>query len=111
MNTIKNETLVSFKEATRLIPTGNGRRVNCSTVWRWAMKGVKGVKLEYVCYGRAMFTTKDALERFANEVAEARMGRQTDEVGFREQSSEKVGQDARDERIRDAEEDCARYKL
>lgn len=99
-----SETLVSFKEATRLIPTANGRRLNASTVWRWAMKGVHGVKLEHVCFGRGMFTSKEALARFANCVAEARITQSSEH-----RTDTETSQKPRETDIRTAEEKCAGY--
>ncbi len=39
-------------------------RPSVSTCWRWAMKGVRGVKLESYVRGGRRFTTADALQRF-----------------------------------------------
>jgi hypothetical protein len=35
-----------------------------ATKWRWAMKGVRGVKLESIVVGGQRFTTADACRRF-----------------------------------------------
>jgi len=45
-----------------------------STVWRWAVDGVDGVKLETVKYGRELRTSVGALQRFVD-------GRAAGEVG------------------------------
>ena len=37
---------------------------NVSTIWRWCLKGCKGVKLESVCIGSKRFVTASAIERF-----------------------------------------------
>ena len=39
-------------------------QLNPSTFYRWAFKGVKGVKLETVCIGGIRMTSREALERF-----------------------------------------------
>jgi hypothetical protein len=73
---IANETIVGLAEATRLLPKINGRHIAISSLWRWCTKGVGGVKLEYVCIGRRMATSKEALNRFCNARAEAQQQRQ-----------------------------------
>ena len=37
---------------------------NVSTLWRWCLKGCKGVKLESVCIGSKRYVTASAIERF-----------------------------------------------
>lgn len=37
---------------------------NVSTMWRWCLKGCKGVKLESVCIGSKRYVTASAIERF-----------------------------------------------
>jgi len=38
--------------------------VNFSTVWRWSLKGSRGVRLETVRIGSTLCTTAEAIERF-----------------------------------------------
>jgi len=54
------------------IPTRRcGRRLNVSTVWRWAMRGVRGRRLETVMCGAQRCTSLAALQRFfSNESGE-----------------------------------------
>lgn len=77
---IETEPLISLSEATRLIPPRNGRRVSTVTVWRWCAGGLYGVRLEYVQYGRRVFTTAGALARFSVALAEARHQARNDEA-------------------------------
>jgi hypothetical protein len=51
-----------------------GKRVNVSTVWRWAMHGCRGVRLETVVIGGGRFTSREAIQRFAERLSEARTG-------------------------------------
>lgn len=37
---------------------------NVSTLWRWCMKGCKGVKLASICIGGKRYVTVSAIERF-----------------------------------------------
>ena len=66
----ENETLLSLTEATKVLPRVNGRKPAISTLWRWCRKGLRGVKLEYVRYGRNIVTTRQALGRFFTTLAE-----------------------------------------
>lgn len=38
--------------------------VNTSTVWRWAQKGVRSIRLETFCVGGRRFTSEEAFARF-----------------------------------------------
>ncbi len=68
---IVSESLLSFHDAARMLPPNRvGKSVNFSTVWRWALKGVRTidghrVKLEAARVGGRWLTSKQALERFA----------------------------------------------
>lgn len=44
------------------------------TVWRWALRGVAGVKLPTVCVGSKRFTTRAAFEAWCEAVTAARNG-------------------------------------
>ncbi len=46
------------------VPAELPERVNITTVWRWAMRGVGGVKLETVKIGGKKHTSRQALSRF-----------------------------------------------
>jgi hypothetical protein len=51
---------ISLSEAVDFLP----RRPNVSTLWRWATKGTRGVKLETWIVGGVRCTTPAALEKF-----------------------------------------------
>jgi len=69
-NGLFGEELLTFAQAARLVPRRRGGRpCAVSTVWRWALKGLRGpdgkrVYLEYVRVGGMAMTTRQALERF-----------------------------------------------
>lgn len=65
-----NEKLVSLTEAVKLLPPVDGRRLHVSSLWRWAQKGVQGVRLETRRIGRRIVTSAEALERFTEKLAE-----------------------------------------
>jgi hypothetical protein len=59
------EELITLCQATRLIPSArNGKKTAVSTLFRWASKGVKGIRLETLQVGGAQRTSKQALTRF-----------------------------------------------
>lgn len=59
-----NETYRRFSEQAKRLPT----RPNVSTIWRWALKGVRGVILESVLIGGIRHCSDEAIERFLEEV-------------------------------------------
>ena len=67
MNT---EEFLTFSEAAALLPRRGGRKIHTSTLWRWARKGVQGVRLKTWRLGGRFFTTEKALMQFAEELAE-----------------------------------------
>ena len=68
---IGNEGVLTFSEAAAALPRLNGRRVHTSTLWRWATKGVRGVRLECRRLGGRYVTSLAAVDRFASALAEA----------------------------------------
>jgi hypothetical protein len=66
-----NEKLLTMVEAAAMCPTVNGKRPHAISLWRWATKGQKGVKLEHVQVGRYLCTSETALNDFFREVAKA----------------------------------------
>lgn len=60
-----SEQLVPLAEVPSLLPPSrSGRPVHLSAVYRWAMKGLKGIRLETLqCAGRRV-TSREALSRF-----------------------------------------------
>ena len=52
-------------EAARRIPRlRNDRRVSVSTLWRWAFRGLRGVRLETTLIGGVRVTSAEALRQF-----------------------------------------------
>jgi hypothetical protein len=75
---LTNETLVTLAEAARHIPARSGKRIHCSTIWRWHAKGVwtrsgRRVRLEALRLGGRVLTSVEALERFGVELAAANL--------------------------------------
>ena len=49
--------------------------VSSATIWRWAQRGVRGVRLETFAIGGRRYTTKEAFERFVERTTQAAQGR------------------------------------
>lgn len=62
--------LFSLAQAAKLLPG----RPHISTLHRWRLKGVKGVKLDTVVVGGRRFVTREALERFVQATTAAANG-------------------------------------
>lgn len=61
----QSETLLTFSQAARIIPSSrNGKKTASSTLFRWATRGLQGVRLESIKVGGARRTSKEALTRF-----------------------------------------------
>ena len=58
-----NETLISLSGAGRKIPV-DANPIDPSTIWRWARKGRRGIKLETIRLGGRTVTSIEAVARF-----------------------------------------------
>jgi transposase len=65
-----DEDRMSLNEAARRLG------VAPSTVWRWALRGVRGVKLETQVWGGKRYVTESSLERFREDCTAAANGEQ-----------------------------------
>ena len=66
---IEKEEVLSLTDARRTLPRVNGRRPSLCTLWRWCRKGLRGVHLDYIRIGRGIATSRQALNRFFNELS------------------------------------------
>jgi hypothetical protein len=57
---IKAETLLTFHAAANSLPT----KPHISTIHRWRLRGIRGVKLDSVLVGGVRYTSDEALQRF-----------------------------------------------
>ena len=72
---VTTENLITLSKAARDLPSRNGKRgINNSTVWRWTVRGIRGVKLETVLVGGTRFTSQQALNRFFHASTAAAAG-------------------------------------
>jgi hypothetical protein len=67
---ISCETLLSLPDAAKALPN----RPHTSTLHRWRLRGVRGVKLETCLIGGRRFTSQEALERFTGSTTAAADG-------------------------------------
>ena len=67
---LNTEQVLTFTEASKVLPPIGGKRTHPSTLWRWARKGVRGVKLETRRLGGRFVTSIEALDRFSKDLAE-----------------------------------------
>ncbi len=66
---LENETLLPLsKAAKRVPPARNGKRCHESTILRWILQGIDGVKLEGTRLGGRWLTSSQALQRFAERL-------------------------------------------
>jgi len=63
-----NEELISFRELCRKLPGRDGKQLNIATVYRWAQKGRKGVRLKSVFVGGTRYTSANAVLEFFNKI-------------------------------------------
>lgn len=68
---LQNEKLLTMGEARKVVASKTGRRMDISSLWRWAVRGVRGIKLEHIRVGRELRTSRQALDRFYRRLAEA----------------------------------------
>ncbi len=64
-----SEPVMTFAEAAGWLERRFGRRPNTATIWRWAIKGLRGVRLQTIALGRYRYTTERAIERFIDQTS------------------------------------------
>ena len=58
---VQSEHLLTMSQAAKAIPGGG---IHISTLWRWRIRGIHGVKLETATIGGKRMTSREALARF-----------------------------------------------
>jgi len=66
MNYLTTET------AAEHLTTETGVKVSPASIWRWAVQGIGGVRLQHGRLGNRILTTAEWLEQFMAEVARAK---------------------------------------
>jgi hypothetical protein len=68
---IFGEELLTLSQAARSRPgSRNGRPTHPSTPYRWAVRGIRGHRLEVVRIGGTLYTSRQALQRFVERLNE-----------------------------------------
>jgi hypothetical protein len=68
--TAPDQELITLTQAASLLPRIDGKKVRVSTIWRWCHIGLRGQRLDYVRIGRRVCTSREALGRFFDVLAE-----------------------------------------
>ena len=64
---LSTESLLSMAQAARLRPLSRrGRPTHPSTIYRWIARGLRGHRLEGIRLGGSLYTSREALQRFAD---------------------------------------------
>ena len=74
---IRDEELVRLNDVPKLknFPLGrNGKRIHLATLYRWALGGTGGVRLETLKVGGTTCTSVEALQRFFDELTRRKQG-------------------------------------
>ena len=100
-----DEKILTFSEAAEQLPRLNGKKIHPSSLWRWARKGVRGVKLETRRVGGRFVTSAEALERFTRELAELPL--ETRSVPRRSKRPKKRSSKQREKDLRRAEQELS----
>lgn len=61
---LREDQPLSLPDAAAFLGKLTGKKPHASTLWRWCLKGCKGVRLESICIGGKRFVTATAIERF-----------------------------------------------
>lgn len=66
---ITNEELIQLSKVPQHMPKrANGKKIHVSAVYRWINRGLRGVRLEVIRIGGTSYTSKEALQRFAERL-------------------------------------------
>ena len=59
------ENILTFSEAAKVLPRGRaGKKIHTCTLYRWASRGLRGIRLETIQVGGTTCTSQEALQRF-----------------------------------------------
>ncbi len=70
---VANENILSLTEAAKRLPRRRkGSRPHVATLYRWASRGCKGVRLETIQIGGTLCTSVESMQRFFDILSEPR---------------------------------------
>ena len=61
---LENESVFPLTDAPKKVPQRGRHPMHIGTGYRWAQRGLRGIKLETLQIGGAKFTSAEALQRF-----------------------------------------------
>lgn len=61
---VLSEDVITLQDARRELEGILGRRPDKTTLYRWCLRGVGGVRLEHVRLGNRILTSKQSITRF-----------------------------------------------
>jgi len=68
---LHTENIIPLKQVPKHLPrTDRGKCVHLATIYRWALQGMRGIRLETIRVGGSRFTSLEAIQRFAAQVTE-----------------------------------------
>ena len=59
---LENESVFTLTDAAKQIPQRNTHPVHVATLYRWAQRGLRGIRLETLQIGGTKFTSAAALQ-------------------------------------------------
>jgi hypothetical protein len=67
---ISSEHLIAIREVPKILPARvNGKVIHISAVYRWLLRGVRGIRLDSITIGGTTYTSTEALQRFAEQLS------------------------------------------
>ena len=71
---LNDETLIALADVPAYLPLNrNGKRVDRSVPFRWAVKGLRGVRLEFLQVGNRRYTNLRCLQQFFERLTAAEL--------------------------------------
>lgn len=67
---LQNEHLLTLPEVAGVLPRRNGKNIHATTIWRWTKRGRCRVRLESVRIGGTLYSSREALQRFATRLSQ-----------------------------------------
>ena len=84
----QSESVFRLSDAPKRAEQIIGRRLAVSTFYRWASRGVRGVRLEVRCLGGTRYTSEEALQRFFDAVTQESVPNAAAQANARNSSSQ-----------------------
>lgn len=66
---ISNEQLIPLRDVPRHLPLRPRGPLHVSAVYRWILRGIRGVRLESIRIGGTAYTSLEALQRFGDRLS------------------------------------------